>query len=120
MAQVKFYGYSDDLVEIEADAPMDINGREGVKNEEFNIFVDEVRDGIILRVSTPEYEDALVYARYENNGCWSFALGLFDEGTGLPQSWNPRITFDEDVCNYSAILLLDLPEGSLINVHKER
>lgn len=70
MRTIKFYGESDDLIEVEGDIP---------RCDEYGQFGDKLKSPFVIR---SEQGNAKVYPIYD--GCWMFAVGHFDEDIPLP------------------------------------
>lgn len=97
---ISFYGASDDLVEV--------RGCDGA--DEFNTY----ETGPLMwsgEVIAPGAVIGLrVYAIYDRNGTWSFAVAKLDEDVPLPD-WPIRVRQSPD-CEYSTALEIDAPVGS--------
>lgn len=98
---VKFYGASDDLIEVE--------GCDGA--DEFNSYE---RGPVMWHGELFDGTDTLrVHAIWD--GCWSFAVGQCDESLPLP-NWPIRISQHRSL-PYSTLLEIDAPAGAwLVNV----
>lgn len=97
MKTAKFYGASDDLIEVEG-----IRGA-----DEFNVYGDgphmaRFNLGGMMRI----------HAIYD--GCWSFAVGMVDEEIPLPD-WPVRLTSE----GYSMVLEIDVPDTVKVFQEKE-
>jgi hypothetical protein len=98
MQTAKFYGASDDLIEIE-----------GVKGaDEFNVYN---RDENLHHGSFNLGGKMRIHAIYD--GCWSFAIGQVDEEIPLPD-WPCRVKSE----GYSAVLEIEVPDD--VKVFQER
>lgn len=94
-----FYGASDDLIEIE-----------GVKGaDEFGPSTDRQPYMASFNLSGK----MRVHVIYD--GCWSFAIGLVNEGIPLPD-WPVRITQHDDPF-YSMHLEIDVPDD-IVLIHE--
>lgn len=96
MAEVKFYGASDDCVEVE--------GCEGA--DEFAAFYGP---GKLMWGGDLVTADAAlrVYAVFD--GCWHFSVGQADEAFPLP-SWPVRFEQHRSL-PYSVLLTVEAPDG---------
>ena len=92
------YGASDDLVEAD--------GIEGA--DEFGTSGHWI--GMIV---APGGDTAMIYVDYRRNGCWTVALGRYDEDYALP-SWGVEIVSDDSLCGYSTVARIRLPKGSTL------
>lgn len=100
MKELRFYGASDDLIEVEGDVP----GADEYNGERAEFLI----AGLVVTVT------------YEPSGCWQIAVCMEDEGVpvlaenvalrvcdaearGLPEyaGWSP----------YSMLLSMDVPDG---------
>ena len=102
MATLLIYGASDDLVEATG-----IKGADEFSTDGHWTGVLESSDG----------DTALVYVDYRDNGCWTVSLGLFEEDHHLPD-WRVSVFSDEDLCKYSAIASIEVPDGTTIKESK--
>lgn len=99
MKTAKFYGASDDLIEVE-----------GIKGEnEFTASADGP-----LAASFNLGGKMRVHAFYD--GCWSFAVGQVDEDIPLP-AWPVRITQHPET-KYTVLLEIDVPDDVKLFVEK--
>lgn len=98
--ELRIYGASDDLVEVE-----------GVLEDEHNVYI----DGEIparFEVQVRGHRKFRVAARYD--GCWNFAVEQLDEGYDLPEfdfSTRQHPRPDRSEGSYSTMLVVGLPEG---------
>ena len=101
MPEVKIYGASDDLVEVE-----EMSGT--LKNNEGEY---DYRMGKVWRADlvAPSGEQMRVHCFYD--GCWHTSLGQVDEDVPLPVGW---LTGYEVERKYSTALHLTVPEGTRI------
>lgn len=99
MAVLKIHGGSDDLVEIA-----------GTVQEEFYVGQGNTWQG---KITDPDGGKARVYATYTDEGCWTVALGLWDEEVELPK-WDSEIISDFKLCKYSTVLILNVPDGTIL------
>jgi len=99
--QVRIYGVSDDLVEIEGDI-------EGADEYPVNSDITTV-----FTMVAPDGGTALIYVDYRPNGVWSVAISRYEEDYKIPE-WNARTVSEDKDCRYSATLILDVPEGTVI------
>lgn len=109
MKTVKFYGASDDLVEIE-----------GIKGEDEFYFhpTCESEKGIGLSQAFLVGSGAgglKVYAIYD--GCWHFSIGPIDEDIEMPQ-WPIRYSLYES--GYSVLLEIDVPDNAFVKELKTK
>lgn len=96
MQTAKFYGASDDLVEVE-----------GVKGgDEFNVYGDGPHMALFNLGGKMR-----VHAIYD--GCWSFAVGMVDKAIPLPE-WPVRVTSE----GYTTVVEIDVPDD--VKVFLER
>ena len=107
MKTVKFYGSSDDLIEVEGIAGADeFNAmNDGPVMATFVISAVYAQFGILPLLR--------VYAIYD--GCWTFAAGLFnehDEHQPCP-TW-PIRTSKSDENEYSMCLQIDVPDDASV------
>jgi len=96
MKAIKFYGSSDDLIEVEGE----IDGC-----DEYGQFGEKLKDYFTVQ---SESGAAKIYPIYD--GCWSFAIGQTDESIPLPE-WDIRVGNEHD---YSTYLMLDVPDDAKI------
>lgn len=93
MKTVKFYGSSDDLVEVEGTAP---------GCDEFNVGGAEYANfhiaGLAIRVE------------YAGNGCWSILVGQIDEDTPVTAK---NITLVAD--GYTMVLDMEVPDDAYVS-----
>lgn len=112
--KTKFYGSSDDLVEIEGDIPM-LNGMDkGSGKAEWNVpFVDRTQVEFHIvgtaekcsECGTPKKPKCIAIVRaFYNQGIWSFSLCIKREGARIPESWSVKTTSEHD---YSMALEID-------------
>ncbi len=97
MQTAKFYGASDDLIEIE-----------GVKGaDEFGAY--NSSSGNVVN-ATFILGAIAVYAIYGEGGTWAFAVGRIDEDVPLP-NWPIRLRQGtEEESTYSVVLEIDVPD----------
>lgn len=100
MATLTVYGASDDLIEAE--------GIEGA--DEF--YADPSGSWVGL-LTAPDGATALLYVDYRSNGCWTVALGRYEEDYALP-GWPVEITSKDSECSYSTYARITVPEGTLL------
>lgn len=97
--QLKIYGASDDLIEVEGD----------IREEFYAKKVGEHVDGLTLtlsRIINGAVEGLDVHVRYERGGVWSVGVSQLDEDVDLPD-WGIRLSSNA----YTSILELDrIPE----------
>lgn len=106
MATITVYGASDDLVEIE--------GIEGA--DEFNIY-NESWKGVI---EAPNGDTAILYVDYRDNGCWTSALGIYEEDYKLPD-WPVKITVNYTKgTRYSTYTTIEVPDGTIIREYNQK
>lgn len=106
MATITVYGSSDDLVEI--------GGVEGA--DEFSLGIDDSWVGVI---EAPNGDTALLYVDLRQNGCWTSALGLYEEDYSLP-NWPMTISVDSARGNaYSTYTTIEVPDGTTIKEWKD-
>lgn len=96
---LKIYGCSDDNVEVEGS----FEGADEYPSTGKSFFL----------VTAPNGENVFVIVNLVLNGTWAVGVTQYEEEYVIPD-WNIRIVHDFSLCKYSAILLLDLPEGSTI------
>lgn len=99
MPEIRFYGASDDLIEVE--------GCEGA--DEFNTTErgPMVWCGDLI---APGGDAMRIHALYDNRGCWSFSIGQADKSIPFPE-WPVRVRQHTNV-DYSVLLTVDAPEGT--------
>jgi len=90
MAQLKIYGSSDDLIEIE-----------GAIEDEFNPSQEALDDGVFLAIS----DGTVLKVTYDDDGIWRIGLVSRGEAT-FSKDENPAT--DDD--RYSDIVVLDGPD----------
>lgn len=106
MAVLTVYGASDDLVEIE-----------GVKGaDEFTVPGSGSWEGVI---TAPDGATARLYVDFRSNGCWTVALGLWEEDYNLPD-WPVKISLNAKACRYSTYAEITVPDGSKVKEIKNR
>lgn len=100
MKNLIFSGYSDDLIELDGDMSDEFTAA----SEGDVLYVANIvdGDGNGLRLS----------AIYDDNGCWSFAVGRLDEGTELPD-W--EIEMGASSTGYSTQVSINAPDDVVIN-----
>lgn len=103
MATLTINGASDDLIEVS-----------GVKGEDEFCDVSGHWRGLII---APDGGTAIVYVDYRPNGCWTVALGQYDEDYALPE-WPMKLTVDMDNCSYSTTAVIEVPDGTVIEEYK--
>lgn len=100
---LKIYGASDDLVEVEGDLRDEFYAKNIGKNIEGRTIT-------LSRIVGGTVEGLDIHVRYERGGVWSVAVSQLDEGIGLPD-WGYKIT-NED---YTAVLELSrVPEDVIM------
>lgn len=98
---LKFRGYSDDTF-----------GEYGITNQD----CDNCASGEPIQciVDCGEHGSVLVVGQYGSvsmeSGCWLVGLTKTDENKKLPD-WNFRYEISGSHCDYSPVLLMDLPDG---------
>jgi len=103
MAELTVYGSSDDLIEI--------GGVEGA--DEFN----EVNGHWSGVIEAPNGDTAILYVDCRSNGCWTAALGLYEEDYLLPD-WPVTVTAGE-MNTYSTFTTITVPDGTKITeIHR--
>lgn len=109
MPEIKIYGASDDLIEIEGPV-MGLFGDKGVIDREELDRYRDIHPGIrsVISIKDASGEALLhVYAIYGDNACWTFAPALVDEDKPFP-SWD--ITFGvSSVTPYSMEIRIQVP-----------
>lgn len=98
MPELKIYGASDDLVEVE-----------GALRDEFNA---DSNSRWVGEVIAPNGDGLLVTAAYLHAGVWALGVGPTDEGAFLP-AWDIRVTNCDDN-DYSAMLVITVPDATVI------
>ena len=95
MKTIKFYGHSDDCIEIKGDAPGcdEYNGR----------FNTDMMPPFDLISAATKSDSLRVFPIYE--GCWFFAVGHGEENGKLPD-WAIRHSFT----GYTNVLEIDCPD----------
>jgi hypothetical protein len=82
MANLKFYGYSDDIFVCE-------HSMHGGDEKDIN------EDGVATYVVRSMTGGALLTGRYNEGGCWEIGIAPIDEDTKLPIDWDVSITRSE-------------------------
>ena len=98
MKEVKIYGASDDLLEIEGDI---------LGADEYNVFSDEILLGYIYLCNFDTDLMLKIYVLYD--GYWSFALSPQDEEK--PFDIKIERSFGKDV-SYSETVVLTVPDNT--------
>jgi hypothetical protein len=102
MAEIRFYGASDDLLEIE-----------GAITEE----VSDVNGRIEVMLTGPEYGAMFIVAEFSPGGVWMLGCSQADEDHPLP--WPVRVVpGDTGTCHYSVVLVVDAPAGAELTVRQ--
>jgi hypothetical protein len=100
MPEIRFYGASDDLLEIEGaidDEVSDVGGR------------------IEVMLTGPVFGAMIVRAEYTKDGVWLLGCSQADEDHALP--WPVRIEPGTvATCGYSVVLVVDAPDGAELTV----
>lgn len=97
MKTIKFYGFSDDLVEISG--PL-----KGC--DEYSAYKDLEFD-----IVSPRKDMMRVITHYGSNGCWSFAPSIAEEDLPFP---NWKISFEEARHGYSTVMSVEVPDETVI------
>lgn len=105
MTRVRIYGASDDLVEIDGNHPIAEEYGPGDRG----LFRAVLSD-------TVSADTALLYVEYVDPGVWMVGLAPHDDGFPIPAAWSPTIGHDSALCDYSAVLVLDLPATVTLEV----
>lgn len=102
MSTVTFFGFSDDLVDVDGDV---------AGCDEYAVPYPEDRLSFRVRHVADDGAAAglVVHVRYEQHGCWSVGVSQLDEDVDLPD-WNLRISGS----GYSARLSIDVPDGAVV------
>lgn len=104
MSTIRFYGASDDLVEID-----------GAMHEEFNVY-ERPFIGHLVRPSGEKLTVVASYGFCEQLGStWLVAPILHNDGDVLPD-WNVRF---EQQSEYSLAMLVDAPDDTILIVDDE-
>jgi hypothetical protein len=98
--KIVFSGASDDLIEVSI----------GNKHKEFNVIEDFTLVATFLVGGATK-----VYALYD--GCWTFAAGMVDEGTSLPD-WHIE-TRNSELNGYTTELHMEAPEKTTVHLIKD-
>jgi hypothetical protein len=102
MAEIRFYGASDDLLEIE-----------GAIDDEFG----DATGRIEVMLTGPVYGAMIVRAEYTGDGVWMLGCSQADEDHRLP--WPVRIVpGDTGTSHYSVVLVVDAPDGAELTVRQ--
>lgn len=103
--EVKFYGYSDDLLEVEDPT--------GKLTDEYDYDWDEGFG--LIRIKDSDGNRAVI--RYIHGGDsereWSIRVEQ-DGDNPIPESWNIQNTYDEETSDYSDLVILTLPKSAKI------
>lgn len=96
---LRFYGASDDLVEVEGDV-----------REEYNPGYETGRwEGVVTDASGHRL---LVVVTYAQSGTWAVGIAPVEEGLALPENWTYDFALlDSD---YSVTLTIDGPEAFIV------
>lgn len=100
LIEVKVYGCSDDLVEIEGD----VEGADEYSSDGSSSFI----------LMAPDGGTAIIYVDYRLNGIWSVAFSRYEEDYQLPE-WDAKVVTDDSLCRYSDVLVLSVPDGTTIS-----
>jgi len=100
MATITIFGASDDLIEID-----------GVPGADEFCKPAGAWVGVI---EAPNGDTALVFVDYRDNGCWTTALGLFDEDYKFPNWKITTSNCDELGTAYSTFTTIEVPDGTTI------
>lgn len=103
---IRFYGYSDDLVEVESD-----NGSVDQEHGEWS-------PGAGIFMSFNVGDRLIVHAIYDEHGWWSFAVspncdGVEDECNVAVPRW-PITTVRSRECRHSMELRIEAPDGTQV------
>jgi hypothetical protein len=102
--ELRVYGASDDLVELE-----------GAISDEYNTPA----GGLELVLTAPDGSALVVTALYTKaGGTWAIGVAPAEEGEDLPD-WI-RTVRTSPSCGYSAELVLDVPEGTIVKSTERR
>ena len=107
MPTIRFEGASDDLIEVAG--PCFYEGKIHPEGEEWSV---RVSHDLAAKIVLCDQEGAVqmrVFALYADGGCWTFAVGLSEEGKALPD-WPVRIGQGR-LNEYTLALEVDVPEG---------
>lgn len=109
MKQLKIYGASDDLIEVD-----------GFDGDEIGCFGDEVRKGHIRISSVSENAAMDIHCFYGLSGAtWAFAPSMIEEDCPLP--FPVRIEQGtKDNCDYSTVCTVDCPDDAVWKFFRER
>jgi len=108
MQTIKFYGASDDLVEVEGRA-QDTGGMIRTIGE-YSAWDNNAALGILAKfaIMVPDEDVPIAYVYAIYDGMWSFALAMADEDQA--QYPTARVVRSSEV-GYSMELLIEMPEG---------
>jgi hypothetical protein len=103
--KILFAGHSDDIVYVRED---------GQSTKEFNVDSD-LSPAAVFLITNGNADQAnamLVFAHYDEQGCWYFGVGRLAEGMALPP-WRVAIGTDDELWNgYTAVLIVEVPEDA--------
>jgi hypothetical protein len=94
---VKIYGHSDDIIEFD-----------GAVMASFDCPNTPWMGTLIA----PDGNGLIISAIYSGSGTWAIGAGALDEDVRIP-AWPMTLGNSED-CNYSAVLTIDVPEGTVV------
>lgn len=103
MTELRIYGASDDLIELE-----------GAIEEELNVY-----DEHHFTLTAPDGQQITIIGLYLPNGTWAFAPAITgDDDDGSLPDWNITIRqgnpdFGEPA--YTTVLVLDVPDGTVLD-----
>ena len=95
---LSFYGASDDLIEVQ-----DSQGTD----EEYSA------ENWVGVIEAPNGDTALVYVDLRSTGCWTVALGLYEEDYALP-AWPVTTVVDSSISTFSTYMTVEVPDGTTI------
>ena len=96
MKHIKFYGVSDDLIEVEGEVP----GCDEYNGETATFMVAGLR----------------VKVAFERNGCWSVTACQIDEEVAVEAE---NVTLSVSSGGYAMLLEMDVPDGSYVTKASE-
>lgn len=75
--KIEVYGWSDDIVYVK------------IGEETMEFYAEDI--DFLTFYSANDSGGCKIYPIYDRNGCWSFAVGLRDEGLLIPKEWKISI-----------------------------
>ncbi len=113
MIEIKFYGYSDDNIEVEGPC-IAFDRDELLDGEEYPCFEDKGADGfkghMYIKNGASNETLAKIAVFYGNYGSpWSFMVKMVDEDVLIPSNWS--FTTKQHGCGYSTEMVAIVDDG---------